>query len=130
MEIKTLINENLLKSKTANSLLEVKIWTPEFPLLPKIHKDNNPGRPIISPINCHTNRIWEFHDYYLQPEIFYWVSLDIHSLYTNIPHQQGIEGVKQKLQKSKPRASPKVILSFLKLILTLNNFAFNSKNYL
>ena len=55
--------------KTANSLLEEKIKTPEFHLLPKIHKANNPGRPVISSVNCHTSRISEFVDYYLQPEV-------------------------------------------------------------
>ena len=39
-----------------------------------------------------------------------------------IPHNEGIEAVKQKLKKSKPSISIKVILTFLKLILTLNNF--------
>ena len=52
--------------KTANSLLEEKIETPEFQLFPKIHKASNPGRPVISSINCHTSRISEFVDYYLQ----------------------------------------------------------------
>ena len=55
--------------KIANSLLEEKIKTPEFHLLPKIHKANNPGRPVISSVNCHTSRISEFVDYYLQPEV-------------------------------------------------------------
>ena len=40
------------------------------------------------------------------------------------------EAVKQKLKKSKPSISIKVILTFLKLILTLNNFVFNGINYL
>ena len=53
----------------ANSLLEEKIKTPEFHLLPKIHKANNPGRPVISSINCHTSRVLEFVDYYLQSEV-------------------------------------------------------------
>ena len=48
----------------------------------------------------------------------------------NIPHKDGIEAVKQKLKKSKPSISIKVILTFLKLILTLNNFVFNRINYL
>ena len=61
---------------------------------------------------------------------FYLVSLDIRSLYTNISHKEGIEAVKQKLKKSKPSISIKVILTFLKLILTLNNFGFNGINYL
>ena len=60
----------------------------------------------------------------------YLVSLDVRSLYTNIPHKEGIEAVKQKLKKSKPSISIKVILTFLKLILTLNNFVFNGINYL
>ena len=61
-EINNLKNENLLTLKTANSLLEEKIKTPDFHLLPKIHKANNPGRPVISSINCHTSRISEFVD--------------------------------------------------------------------
>ena len=59
----------------------------------------------------------------------YLVSLDVRSLYANIPHKEGIKAVKQKL-KSKPSISTKVILTFLTLILTLNKFAFNGMNYL
>ena len=58
-----------LTLKTANSLLEEKIKTPEFHLFPKIYKTNNPRRSVISSINCHTSRISEFVDYYLQPEV-------------------------------------------------------------
>ena len=142
--------------RTANSLLEEKIKTPEFHLLPKTHKANNPGRPVISSVNCHTSRISELVDYYLQPEVkklksyvkdttdfikkieamdhvsddSYLVSLDVRSLYSYIPHKDGIEAVKQKLKKSKPSISIKIILTFLKLILTLNNFVFNGINYL
>ena len=68
-EINNLKNENLLTLKTANSLLEEKIKTPEFHLLPKMRKANNAGRPAISSVNCHTSRISEFVDYYLQPEV-------------------------------------------------------------
>ena len=65
-EISNLKNDNLLNLNTANSLLEEKIKTPEFHLLPKIHKTNNAGRPVINSINCHTSRIA---DYYLQLEV-------------------------------------------------------------
>ena len=141
--------------KTVNSLLEEKIKTSEFHLLPKIHKSNNLGRPAISSINCHTSRISEFVDYYLQPEVkklksyvkdttdfikkieaidhvsddSYLVSLDVRSLYTNIHHTEGIKAVKQKFKKSKPSISIKVILTFLKIILTLSNFVFSGINY-
>ena len=63
-KINNLKNENLVTLKSANSLLEEKIKRSEFYLLPKIHKANNPGRPVISSINCDTSRISEFVDYY------------------------------------------------------------------
>ena len=126
-EINNLKNENLLTSKTANSLLEEKINTPEFHLLPKIRIANNPRRPVISSVNCHTSRNSEIVDYYLQPEVkklksyvkdttdfikkteaidhvnddSYLVSLDVRSFYTNIPHKEGVKAVKRKLKKSK-----------------------------
>ena len=62
-KINNLKNENLVTLKSANSLLEEKIKTSEFYLLPKIHKANNPGRPVNSSINCHSSRISEFVDY-------------------------------------------------------------------
>ena len=155
-EISNLKNDNLLTSKTENPPLKKKIKPPEFHVLPKIHKTNNPGRPVTSSINCHTSRISEFVDYYLQPEVkklksyvkdttdfikkieaidhvsddSYLVSLDVCYLYTKIPHKEGIENVKQNLRKSKLGISIKVILTFLKLNLTLNNFVFNGTNYL
>ena len=58
------------------------------------------------------------------------VSLDVRSLYTNVPYKERIETVKQKLKNSKPTIRIKVILNFLKSILTLNNFVFNGINYL
>ena len=43
-QIKSLRNENLRTSKTATQ-------TPDFHLLPKINKANNPERPVISSVN-------------------------------------------------------------------------------
>ena len=40
---------------------------PHFYLKPKVHKEGNPGRPVISSINCHTSKISEYADYHLQP---------------------------------------------------------------
>ena len=57
--------------------------------------------------------------------------LDVKSLYTNIPNREGIEAVKSALNSvsQKPIAT-KVIINFLFLILTLNNFVFNGIYYL
>ena len=119
-----------------------------------MHKARNLARPVISSVNCHTSRISEFVDYYLQPEVEKLksygkdttdfvkkieaidhvsddsdlVSLDVRSLYTNLPHKERIEAVKQTLTKSKPGIRIKVVLNILKLILTLNNFVFNGIN--
>ena len=58
-----------MTSKARNFLSEEKIQTPEFQLLPKVDKANNSRRPVIGSINCHTSRILEFVDYYLQSEV-------------------------------------------------------------
>ena len=58
-------------------------------------------------------------------------TLDVKSLYTNIPNHEGTEAVKSALNSvsQKPIAT-KVIIKFLFLILTLNNFVFNRIHYL
>ena len=149
--------ENLLSNNISEGRKTENPKTPHFYLKPKVHKDGNPGRPVISSINCHTSEISEDVDYHLQPivkEILsyvqdttdflrkinqidfvpnnsYLASADVKSLYTNIPNAEGIKRVKTSLEKhSKRTASAKVITIFLALILTLNNFIFNCKNYL
>ena len=123
-------------------------------MFPKIHKPENPGRPVISSVNCHTNSISQYVDHHPQThnkelksyvkdstdfikkidnlgkilENSILVTMNVLSLYTNIPHKEGIKAVKTTLKrKTKPT---RVIITFSKLILTLNNFIFNCKNYL
>ena len=78
---------------------------------PKLHKERNPGRLVISTLTCHTSKISEYIDYHLQtivkqipsyvndtseflsqlnaketvPGNSYLVPLDVKFLYTNIP---------------------------------------------
>lgn len=40
--------------------------TPYFCLLPKIHKQRNPGRPVVPIINCPTEQISAFIDFHLK----------------------------------------------------------------
>ena len=65
------------------------------------------------------------------PNNSYLVPLDVKLLYTNIPNAEGIKSVKTSLEKySKRSTSTKVITTSWALILTINNFIFNCKNYL
>ena len=52
------------------------------------------------------------------------VTMDVRSLYTNTPNKEGIEAVKRK------NIGTRIVSTFLRLVLTLNNFVFNSQNYL
>ena len=55
-------NENLLSKTTAEGLKVINPKTPKFYITPKIHKGNNPERPVINSINCHTFEISRFTD--------------------------------------------------------------------
>ena len=59
--------EKTLSDKTAENLKIKNPRTPRLYLLPKIHKEGNPGRPVISSIDCHTSNISRFIDHHLQP---------------------------------------------------------------
>ena len=59
------------------------------------------------------------------------VTMDVGSLYTNIPHREGMTAVAQALEnRSSPSIPSRVILKFLSLILMLNNFIFNDEHFL
>lgn len=50
-------DENLLSEKTIELLQIINLKTPKFYNTPKIHKENNLGRPVIKSTNCHTSTI-------------------------------------------------------------------------
>ena len=56
------------------------------------------------------------------------VTMDVRSLYTNIPNKEGIEAVETTLKRK--NIGTTIISTFLRLVLTQNNFVFNSQNYL
>ena len=60
-------NEKLLPQKTTDALKVSNPKTPKFYISPKSHKPNNPGRPKIISIECHTSKISRFVDHHLQP---------------------------------------------------------------
>ena len=155
--IDSLKQYNHISDKLATGLKTNEARTPQFYLLPKIHKEGNPGRPVVSSIECHTSKISEFVDHHLQPIVqetssyvkdtndfinklntcsseiddnTILVTMDVKSLYTNIPNDQGIRATRTFLSRAGKSTLIPVITKFLWLILTLNNFIFNGTNYL
>ena len=130
--------------------------TPIFYLLPKIHKRNNPGRPIVSACDGPTEKLSAYLDFFLQPlaqkvnsyikdtnhflqklenlgtipQNAYLITIDVVALYTNIPHREGILAVKEALEtRSEKQPLTWVLLRILHLILTKTAFKFNDSFY-
>ena len=58
--------KNLMTKNLVEGLKTTSPWTPRFYSQPKIHKQGNFGRPVISSVNCHTSDISKYVDYQLQ----------------------------------------------------------------
>ena len=88
-------------------------------------------KDVLSYIQDTTNFIEKINQTDFVPDNSDLVFVDVKSLYTSIPNAEGIKSVKPSLEiYSKRSASTEVITTFLALILTLNKFIFNCKNYL
>ena len=59
--------QKLINEKDAEGMKRNDPKTPTFYLRPKIHKEGNPGRPVVSSVNCRTTIISKYVDYQLQP---------------------------------------------------------------
>ena len=146
--------QRILDDTTAKNLQTLEARTPNFYMQPKLYKEGNTDRPVIRSVNCHTAKILQYIDHSLQPhvqELGSYVKdstdftkkkypqltkyhkkafsdMDVRSLCTNISNNEEIKAVETTLKwKNLPT---KAIISFLKLILTLSNFVFNSTNFL
>ena len=155
--IKTFMKEKLLNEQLGKNLIEHNPKTPNLYFRPKIHKTDTPGRPIVSSIHSHSSRISEFVDIQLEPIVnnikshikdtidfinkietiqnipkdTILVTMDVKSLFTQIPHTEGINAVARAIENAKnTKISNRVILKLLSLTLHLNNFEFNGKHYL
>ena len=62
-----LVRQGELQENTSALLRVTKSRTPIFYLLPKIHKPNNPRRPVVSSVNSHTEKISAYVDEFLRP---------------------------------------------------------------
>ena len=88
---------------------------------PKIHKEGNPGRPVFSSVNCRSTKILQYVHHHLQlyfqeleyyvkdsidfvkklsttdkvPQKSFLVTMDVRSLYTNMPITKELQQLKQ-----------------------------------
>ena len=114
-----------------------------------------PGRPIVSACNSPTENISKYIDSVLKPYMFelpsfvkdttdfinkirnitlksndtFLVTLDVASLYTNIPHEDGIRACEHFLQ-NETNDKGSYISQLLRLVLENNYFQFNDEFYL
>ena len=147
-------NENL--PENAVDLYTNHPRTSLFYMLPKIHKVNNPGRPIVSAVSCPSSQIATFLDAILTPivqklptfvkdssdalRIFdafrftthhrYLFTMDVKSLYTVIPNADGLNALKHFLEQRPTQNPPTTtLLRLAELILTTNGFSFDDRFY-
>ena len=163
-EAKRLANKlhtsNIIDNTTHKFLtIENQARTPQLYLLPKIHKQDNPGRPIISGCGGPTVKLSQYADHLLKPLLKHipsyvqdttdflrrifslnqdlpdniiLITLDVKSLYTNIPNDQGIQACVDMLNENNiitPEITQSVI-DILSLILNKNTFTFNNEHFL
>lgn len=148
---------DLLDTDVIKYLMPKNPRTPVFHLLPKIHKIGNPGRPIVSQISSATEKLSEFVDVYLKPLATstdsyirdtsdflsklkdiphlppgtFICTADVSSLYTSIPHADGIRAAKLALDNRDNLKPPTwIILRMIAIILNNNCFRFGSDYYL
>ncbi|XP_071155741.1 uncharacterized protein [Mytilus edulis] len=155
--LKNMCEQGHIDEDTFKYLKPEKSKPGRFYLLPKIHKVNNPGRPIVSANDHPTEKISEFIDFHLRPHVenlpsyiqdtthylkkmeslnplppeTILVSLDVTSLYTNIPHDDGIEACREVWNSRNTLHPPtECLIQLLTLVLKCNNFVFNGEHFL
>ena len=126
--------------------------------LKKIHKSPMTDRPIVSSCESPTENISNFVDYWLQPimkELPSYIkdtsqlirelseqpvtkdiilaTVDVKSLYTSIPHEDGIIACRKALENSKTnnpqQPETTVLIKLLEIVLMNNTFEFDGKAY-
>ena len=131
--------------------------TAKFYFLPKIHKKKVVGRPIISGNGSPTENISAYVDEHIKEYVKVFpsyvkdttdfinkirnlktqnriilVTMDVTSLYTNIPNHEGKTAVERTLieHNYSGKTSRRSLMKLLDCVLHMNNFEFNDENYL
>ena len=128
-----------------------------FYLLPKLHKRGCPGRPVISGCNTLPEKISAFVDHHLKllvaavlsyvkdkndflkklcdistlPSGAIMVTIDVVGLYPHIPHDEGLQSIREALtNRENPEIPTETVVDLAELVLRNNNFEFNENHYL
>ena len=150
-----------ITERVARFLVTEEPRTAQLYLLPKVHKNVTPvpGRPIVSANKSPTERVSAFVDNFLAPivktgrsyirdtsdfllklqdigdlrgdELL--LTLDVSSLYTNIPNDEGQMATLRALPRTRPdgiQPSNLSLVEILAQVSSYNNFQFDCKNYL
>ena len=156
--INTLHDDGYISDSTLQYLLiNSDARAGRFYLLPKIHKTNCPGRPVISGCNTPTEKISAFVDQQLKPlvplipsyvkdtndfltklkdmdrfpEEAILVTIDVVGLYPHIPHNEGLAAIRKTLNTRTNQEIPTDdIVDLAELVLKNNNFEFDGKHFL
>ena len=122
--VKMFQSQQILAKNIANNLKTANVRIPHFYTTPKVHKEDIPGRLVISFIDFHTSNLFKFIDHYLQPHAkalpsyvkdttdlinkhenvkdtskdSILVTLNVKVFYTNIPNHEDTETVKKYAQ--------------------------------
>ena len=125
-----------ITKKTRDFLYLENPRTPKLYLLPKVHKKHflrpivAKGKSYIEDTTDFINKLSNIED---TNEESLLVSLDVNSLYTNIPNKEGAEATYEALETHRltsEKPSNLSIAELLWLVLTLNNFRFNGTDHL
>ena len=156
-EVKTMIKNGELPPSAENLLVKAPRCA-QFYLLPKIHKPDVPGRPVVSNISCPTYYISKFLSKILRPIVekcptyikdtnhllqtidnfefpdseqeHFLFTMDVKGLYTNIPNKDGLEALEYYLNQRKDMSIPtQTLVRLEELVLTNNCMEFNGKFY-
>ena len=160
-QLDQMVENGDITNKVKKILQTNKPKTPNIYFLPKVHKQTlpPPGRPIVSANSCLTEKISAFVDHFLNPLVKESKSyikdttdfinkieridikgksvilgtLDVTSLYTNIPNEEGINCIKEILKTERntlEKPSNNSLIELLEMVLTKNNFQFNGDQFL
>ena len=156
---KALSDQNITQDEYKFMVKEYPV-RPILYTLPKVHKSIEspvPGRPIVAGIGSLTEPISQYIDFHIKDLVMnlpsylkdtsdflnklrdmgnvsnseYLCTMDVTSLYTNVPHQEGLNALRYYMESRETQLpSTELIIDLAELVLTKNYFKFENEFYL